>query len=316
MTVDEAVREVSLFHINPLSVISDCLRGFIIAAPGHELVCCDFNSVESRVVNWLAHEEKVLDIFRGDGKIYEHTASQIFRTPIEEVTKEQRQIGKVAELALGFGGGKGAFLAMAKNYGVKVSEEKAEHIKFDFRASRPKLVQYWYDVERAAIGAVLEKRKWVVGFESRISFKRSGSFLFCQLPSKRVLCYPYPKIQAIMMPWGVMKDTLTFMGENSLSHKWERQTSYGAKLVENITQAVARDLLVAAFFRLEKAGYPIVMHVHDEIVCEVPIKAVAEVPENIGSTEEMEKIMAEVPAWAAGLPIQAVGWRGKRYKKG
>lgn len=310
MNPQDAALEISMFHASPISVISDCLRGFLIASPNHDLIAADFNAIESRVVNWLSGEDSVLDIFRSHGKIYEFTASNIYAVPIEAVTKDQRQIGKVAELALGFGGGKGAFLQMAKNYGVKVSEAKAEEIKLAFRESRPKLVQYWYKIERAAIAASRSTvgQIFKAGPPGReVQFKKAGSFLWCRLPSARVLCYPYPKVQLTETPWGEMKDQLTYMGEDSLTHKWERESTYGGKLTENVTQAVARDLLVEAMLRLEERGYPIVMHVHDEIVCEVK--------SGFGSIEEMEKIMEETPAWASGLPIKAAGWKGRRYQK-
>ncbi len=308
MNLEEASQEISMFHGNPLSTLSDCLRGFLIAAPGHNLIAADFSAIESRVVNWLSGEERILDVFRGDGKIYEFTASQIYGVPIEDVTKEQRQIGKVAELALGFGGGKGAFQMMAKTYGVKVSDEKAEEIKLAFRSQRSKLVAYWHAVESAAISALLDAGRSVSAgpFDRKVSFKKSGSFLWCQLPSKRVLCYPYPQVQLNLTPWGTMKDQLTYMAQG-INHKWERQGAYGGLLVENVTQAIARDLLVEAFFRLEERGYSIIMHVHDEIVCEVK--------EGFGSVSEMEKIMEENPRWAMGLPIAATGWMGKRYRK-
>jgi DNA polymerase len=309
VTPEAISNEISLFYGSPLTVISDCLRGFIVAKEGNDLIACDFNAIESRCVNWLSGEEFVLDIFRGHGKIYEYTASKIYGIPIAEVDKDQRQIGKVAELALGFQGGKGAFQMMAKTYGVKVDDEKAEAIKKAFRVSRPKLVSYWDAVESAAITAVLDAGRMVSAgpFERRVQFKKAGSFLWCQLPSKRVLCYPYPQIDELMTPWGTLKESLTYMSESPMTRKWERQKTYGGKLVENITQAIARDLLVEAFFRLEQKGYPVVMHVHDEIV--------SEVKEDFGSVTEMQKIMEEPPSWASGLPIAASGWRGKRYRK-
>lgn len=309
MNSADAAQAISLFYGSPLSVISDCLRGFVIPRQGYDFIAADFNAIESRVLNWLAGQDNVLEVFRQGGDIYVENYSAMFGVPRDTVDKEQRQIGKVSELSLGYQGGVRAFQMMARNYGVKVADKRAEEIKTAFRQARPRVVEYWSAMEKAAISAVLQPGSKVSAgpFDRRVVFKKAGSFLWCQLPSKRVLCYPYPEIQEAQTPWGDVKDQLTFMGEDSLTHKWERQKTYGGSLVENVTQGVSRDLLVEAFFRLEDRNYPVVMHVHDEIVCEVP--------EWAGSVSEMEKIMEEVPAWAVGLPIKASGWRGKRYKK-
>lgn len=298
-----------MFHGSSLSVISDCLRGFLVPKEGHDFIACDFSAIEARVVAWLADEKRVLDIFLGHGQIYEDQAARIYGVALESVTKDQRQIGKVAVLALGFGGGVGAFQAMAKNLGVKVSDEEAEGIKQAWRAANPNIVRYWSQLEAAAKAAVLSPNviKKAGPSGRQVSYIRVGSFLWCKLPSSRVLCYPYPQINACQTPWGETKDMITYMTEDAMTRKWTRVKTYGGSFGENCTQAVARDLLAAAMLRLEAANYPVAMHIHDEAVCEVP--------KDFGSIDEMKKIFELVPAWAIGLPIKAEGWRGDRYRK-
>ncbi len=305
-------KKIDMFHGAPMSRISDCLRGMLMAAPGKKLIACDFSAIEGRVLAWLAGEEKILNVFRGDGKIYEYTASQIYGVPINKITKDdpRRLIGKVATLALGYQGGVKAFQSMAKNYFVKVPEDQAEQIKVAWRERNPNIVQYWYNIERAAIGACQNPgQKFAVGPKDRqVIFLRNGSFLFCRLPSGRAICYPYPKMKVVKTPWGENKDALTYKGEDSFqNYKFVRKTAYGGLLTENVTQAVARDLLSEALFRVEAANYPVVMHVHDE--------AVTEVDQGFGSPRELEEIMCELPAWAKDLPVTASAWTNERYRK-
>lgn len=304
-----ASEQLSIFYDNPITVVSDVLRSFICAEHGKVLRWCDFSAIEARVLAWLAGEQSVLDVFLSGKDIYKFAAMKIFGVSYHEVTKAQRQIGKVAVLALGYQGGRRAFNAMAKNYGVKVSDGEAESIKANWRNGHPKIVKYWEQCNYQAIRAVRNPgTKFSSGPKEReVTYLVKGSFLFCQLPSKRLLTYPYPKIEQAETPWGEMRDVLTYMGEDSLTKKWTRQKAYGGLLVENITQAVARDLLAEALFRLEEKNYPVIFHVHDEVVCEVP--------KGFGSVKEMEDIVSEVPSWAKGLPIAAEGDEGSRYRK-
>jgi DNA polymerase bacteriophage-type len=301
---------IDIMHGAPLDVVASSLRGFICAPEGHELVAVDFSAIEARVLAWLAGEEGVLEIFRTHGLIYEHAAAGIYNVPMAEVTKAQRQIGKVAVLALGYGGGIGAFQSMARNYNVKVADSEADAIKVAWREAHPSIVRYWRELENAAINAVQFGDVCKAGPVGRqVAFKMDGSFLWCRLPSGRVLCYPYPSVKDVEVPWGGTKPALYYWCVNGTTNKWEETSTYGGSLAENVTQAVARDLLAEALLRLDHSGYPVTMHVHDEAVVEIAAKR------DDVTLEHIESLMTEVPKWADGLPIAAEGWRGTRYRK-
>jgi DNA polymerase len=319
---------IDTFYGPTLDALSDSLRGMIIAPPGKDLVAVDFSNVEGRVLAWLAGENWKLEAFknfdRGVGPdIYKLAYSRSFGIPVNEVTKEQRQIGKVMELALGYGGGVGAFQSMAKNYNVHFTDEQADQIKVAWRKAHPRIVAYWSGLE-AALYTLTSGRPMTVGLGygpgRSVTFKKAGSFLWCQLPSKRVLCYPYPEIREVTTPWGEDKDALTYMTvvsnvkakilpDPSASGTWKRISTYGGSICENCTQAVARDLLAEAMLRLDQQGAKIVAHVHDEVVIEIAHDA----PED--ALKRIEAIFAEAPSWAVGLPMAAAGFRAKRYQK-
>lgn len=344
MSLQTARDKIEFFYGPPIQVLSDCLRGFLIASPGCRLIACDFSSIEARVLPWLAGEEAVLDVFRGHGLIYEHSASLIYNVPIGQVTKDQRLVGKVSILSLGYQGGVGAASTMARGYQMSLDaafdslwerarpdqKERAHAVynrlksnpdiqltkreiyaadlmKQMWRERHPNIVQFWYDLEEAATLALQEPgREFRAGKEPRaIRFKTAGSFLWCRLPSGRCLSYPYPKLREVKTPWGQIKTAVTYMGE--MNQKWCRHVAYGGLFAENCTQAVARDLLASALLRVDEAGYPIAAHIHDEIVCDVP--------NGFGSVDEMAALMCASPEWAAGLPVDADGWEGERYRK-
>ena len=314
MRAHAASERIGILYGQPMTVLSECLRGFLMAAPGKELISADFSNIEGRVLAWLAGEMWKVEAFRqfdlGNGHdIYVLGYSKSFHVAVELVVDWMRQIGKVQELALGFGGGKGAFQMMAKGYGIKVSDAQAEEIKVAWREAHPRIVLYWARLEAAAMLAIRQPGTiHVAGPADRpVKYKVSGSFLWCLLPSGRALCYPYPKVEMKMKKWGAEKDTITYMAWDSMKKRWERTETYGGSLSENVTQAVARDCLTDAMFRAEDAGFPVVLHVHDEVVCEI----------DKGSRElkEFEQMMGVIPAWATGLPIAAKGWCGRRYRK-
>ena len=312
-----------LFYGPSLPAISDCIRGMLIAAEGNELVACDFSQVEARALPWLTGQDNVLEVFRTHGKIYEHAASGIYHVPMEEVNWFQRLVGKVSILALGYGGAVGAFQSMAKNYNVKVRDDEAEEIKTNWREANKKTVQYWYDLERAALSAMESNGVYAVGPAGRqVKFRKAGSFLWMLLPSNRTLCYPYPEIRTVMTPWGAEKEALTFMTivdqtkkskvlpDLNSKGRWQRVSTHGGPLAENATQGFCRDLLATAMTAIEAEGISIVIHVHDEPVAEVA-KFRAQY-----ALERMVAIMSRTPSYAPGLPLAAEGWTGRRYRKG
>jgi len=291
---------------DPMEFLSWTLRGALIAGPGKDLLAADYSAIEARVTLWHAMDEAGLDVFRRGEDIYKFTAADVYNVRYAEVNKDQRQMGKQSVLGLGFGMGKDKFKVTCAKYGIHITDEFAELVVRSYRNKYHKVVSFWYDCERAAILAVENPGKiyWV----NRIAYGCQDGFLFCQLPSGRKLAYYDPKIEMKAAPWGEMKPTLTFMGTDAFTKKWARQHTYGGKLVENIVQATARDIMAAAILRAEDTDeYPIILSVHDELI--------AEVDEGQGSVEEFEQLLTVNPAWADGLPIGAEGWRGKRYKK-
>jgi DNA polymerase len=313
---------IDMFYGPVMDALADCIRGMIIAPEGKTLVAVDFNAVEARVLAWMAGEERVLEIFRTHGRIYEQAASDIYQIPIDKIRKADRQIGKVAILALGYGGGKGAFQAMAKGCNVKVTDDEAERIKNVWRNENRMIVRYWYALEEAAIAACIKKDKRTAGPPGReVTFLMKGSFLWCRLPSGRVICYPYPEVREVATPWGELKSTFTYMTMINVNRKgkvlddpgangsWQRISTFGGSLAENVVQGLAACLLRHALRAVDAAGFDITMHVHDEIVAEVPEA------DGAAALARIKTLMTTLPTWATGLPIAADGWHGKRYRK-
>lgn len=331
------------FYEDPSEVLPNLLRGEIIAAPGKKLIVADYSNVEGRVLAWLAGEAWKLQAFRdfdaGHGHdLYKLAYAKAFGVKPDDVTKPQRQIGKVLELALGYGGGAAAFARFAGGYGMNLSEmseyvkstaprsewvdaadsydyfaekkmtgglERTEFIACEvlkrlWRKSNPKIVEFWSNVGRAVQKAIVSRESVRVGY---VSFTRTKSFLVARLPSGRLLCYPSPKTNP-----SVGKDSFTYMGMNQFSRKWEKIESYGAKNVENLTQAVACDLLSEGLLRMDAAGYKTVLTIHDEAITEVP-------DSDEFTFQKMEHLMSELPDWAPGLPLVAAGYEAYVYRK-
>lgn len=368
--------DFSLFYDNPMSILPSLLRGEIIAPKGKKLVVADYSNVEGRVLAWLSGEEWKLDAFREfdtlldvNGKwvtpdvlrrgdhaplardkkgdfihkghdLYKVTYGKTFNVDPGAVTKPQRQMGKVLELALGYGGGAGAFVTFALGYGIDLrdmaravreaidpaiwhdAEESYEWflerkltqglekpvfiacdaVKRAWRKANAKIVGFW-----AAVDAALEKSltEPVSAKAGRyVRFVKRGNYLLATLPSGRHLVYPSPRLGRA----GSNEDRFSYMGAEQYTRRFTRIRSYSAKVVENLTQAVACDLLTNGLLNLEAAGYETVLTVHDEAITEAP-----DTPDY--SFERMERLMAALPPWAEGLPLVAAGYEAYRYRK-
>ena len=284
-------------------VLSQLIRTAFIPSFNSRFIIADFSAIEARVIAWLAGEKWRMDVFNSHGKIYEASASQMFKVPLEKIHKGSplRQKGKIAELALGYGGSKGALISMgALNMGL--TEDELPDFVAAWRKSNPNIVNLWWDIENAAISAVKEMK--TVNMQYGLKFSYRSGILFITLPSGRSLAYIRPRIE-IDERFG--KDKLTYEGIEPNTRKWGRVDTYGGKLTENIIQAIARDCLAESMLRLDDRGYKIAFHVHDEVVLDVP--------NNFGSLEEVEDIMGMDISWAPGLPLRAEAFESNYYKK-
>jgi DNA polymerase len=300
-------QHVRSLYPRPLAVVGDCSRATICAAPGKVLAGADFSSIESRVLAWVAGEQWKLDSYRRFDATHDprdepycETACRIFRVPSGTFSKDcsERSIGKTCDLAFGYAGSVKAF----RKFSDAFTDEEVKQFNKDWRAAHPNIKKLWYRLDRAAWTAVQQRGRVVrCGV---VTFKCDGIFLQLTLPSGRKLSYPQPRII------GDECEQHVVFADNAAGQFTDcrhGQGAYGGLWTENVVSGIARDLLADAMLRIEAAGYPIVLHVHDEVV--------AEVPEGFGSTDEFTRLMTRKPAWALDLPIAAKSWTGKRYCK-
>lgn len=323
---------VEYYFGDAVFTVSGCLRGQFVAAPGKDLICSDYSAIEAVVLAMLAGVQWRIDVFRTHGKIYEASAAMMAKLPVEEVIAHKklhgthhplRDKGKRAELACGYGGWVGAWIAFgADKY---MTEEEMKKATLEWRAASPEIPEFWggqwrrlegggwrkelFGIEGAFVGAILAPGTETEyrGFKCRME----GDALYLRLLSGRYLTYHRPRLQ-LENKYGRDQFAISYEGWNTNPKNgpigWIRIDTYGGRLTENLVQATARDIQWYGMLNLERAGYPIVLHVYDEDV--------AEVPEGFGSIEEFEAIMSTMPPWAADWPIRANGgWRGKRYRK-
>ncbi|HBV3142617.1 TPA: DNA polymerase [Klebsiella aerogenes] len=343
--IDEGIEALKsgcadLLFDNVMELTSSALRGCIMAPAGKKLVVSDLSNIEGRKLAWLAGEQWKLAAFRqydeGTGPdLYKLAYAKAFNITPEDVTKYQRQIGKVMELGLGFGGGVAAFLTFALVYGLDLEElataalpniprdvqreakswydesvkRKATYglservfiacdsLKRLWRRAHPETCDFWYQLERTVRAAIATPKKTL--YCGYLKVRRDGAWLRIQLPSGRALCYPSPSIE---------KGNITYMGINSYSRKWQRLKTYGGKLVENVTQAAARDVLAGNMPLIENAGYSIVLTVHDEVICEAP-------DTDDYTDAALSSLLSTNPEWAPDIPLNAGGFEAYHYRK-
>jgi DNA polymerase len=287
------------------TTLSNCLRAMVCAPEGKSLYVIDFAAIEARVLAWLAGDTPLLEAFRQGVDPYVQMAAKLYHVDPADVTKAQRFVGKICILGLGYGMGGETFQKTCATWGAgDLDREFCDRAVDLYRTSHPAIKRYWYAIDDSAKAAVKNPgRLYQCG--KKIDFRVVRGWLATTLPNGRKIRYYDPQIRDVEASWGNEIPSVTYMGLN-FQHQWERQNTYGGKLAENCTQAVARDLLVEAMGRLERAGYQVIFHVHDEMIVEhdsgVPI-------------ETIEGIVEEVPAWARGCPVNAEGFVSQRYRK-
>ena len=292
----------------PAQVFSQLVRTAFIPSSGNRFVVSDFSAIEARVIAWIAGEDWRLEVFRNDGDIYCESASHIYHVPVVKhgVNGELRQRGKVAELALGYGGAVGAMKQMDTT--GSVPEEEMAGIVRQWRAESPAIVRMWKDCERAAISVITgaQDRRVLRSLQGTSFYMRTvaeAPVLFIGLPSGRPIAYWDPKvIETDMGP------RITYMTQHQTTRKWERCETYGGKLTENIVQSVARDCLAEKMKLLESMGYPVVFHVHDEMILDVPRT-------DTRAAEIVDRVMSEPIDWAPGLPLKGGTYECDFYRK-
>ena len=302
--IDGDLDTIRMIWDNVPDMLSQLVRTAITAAPGHRFIVADYSAIEARVIAWLADEKWRRDVFANNGDIYCASASAMFGVPVVKhgVNGHLRQKGKIAELALGYGGGIGALKAMGADK-MGLSDDELDEIVAKWRKASPHIIQLWWDVDGAAKKAIKNPGFKFRAVHNRIYFVVHHGAMFIELPSGRHLVYIHPEIGENRFGG----ESILYSGMEQTTRKWGRLETYGGKLTENIVQAVARDCLAAAMYRLTEAGYKILMHVHDEVI--------SEMPEGKGGLNDAIRIMTQNESWEDGLIKNADGFESPYYMK-
>lgn len=302
-----------VLHGPPLDLIASLLRACIIAAPGHVLLVADWNAIEARILAWLAGSTILLHLFRTGGDPYKVMASHVYHKAVADIDDDERFLGKTLVLSCGYQCGWRNLQNRIAKEGVEIDDYDAIAAIETYRQSNPEITELWRAMEAAAKDAIMNPGT-VFKHRSGVAFGVKGSILYMKLPSGRFLAYLHPKIEMVTIEGDdgpYEREQITFMGVNPITWRWQRLYTYGGKLTENAVQAIARDTLASGLLRVEAAGYPVVLHVHDEIVVEIDTFDLA-----LGkSLAEFVGLLNVTPDWLGDCPLKVAGWQGRRYRK-
>lgn len=298
--------DFQLNYSNPTQVLSELIRTAFIAKPGCTFHVCDFSAIEARVIAWLAGEQWILDVFKAGGDIYCTTAGKMFNCVVEKhgQNSELRQKGKIAVLALGYGGGVAALEAMGGGR-MGLSQQEEKDIMLRWRQANPHIVRFWGIIEAAAVRAIKTGESTTIHRGIVVAYR--WGMLLITLPSGRTICYPRVNIGIERNDgWRGDHEIIEYEGMNQVTKKWERIRTYGGKLTENVVQAIARDILGYIILRADAAGLNIVFHIHDEIVVEA---------EPGQALQDVENIFSKPIDWCRDLPLKGAGYTTPYYLK-
>lgn len=310
-----SLEELELLTDDVPDVLSQLVRTAIIPREGYEFIVSDFHAIEAVISAWVAGEKWRLEVFRTDGRIYEASASQMFNVPVNTITTPDgkhgenyflRAKGKVAELALGYGGGVGALEKMG---GAKLglTDEEMRNIVYLWRTKSPRIVEMWNKIDGAMRSIIMGTSQFESITNSINIMRENEHFVSIELPSLRKLYYYEPHFTVKQTPYGVNQQSLVYWGRNQTSGKWEEIDTRGSKLFENIVQAIARDILCHAIHNVRLEHLDVVMHIHDETVVETP--------KNTLSVDDINLLMTDLPHWASGMPLTSAGFKTDFYMK-
>ncbi len=303
------LEDLELIFGNSLHLFSALLRPIIKAPSGYKFFNSDLSQIEARMTAWIAKELPILDAYAKGLDVYRVLAAEMYHVLYESVTGDQRQAGKTGVLACGFGGAHKALIKMGEKYGITFTKDEAVRIVNAFRAARSKLVDMWGFFGNAARDALLNPGYKINVKENPLFFFIvKGEWMYLGMPNGQHIHFPFPEWRMWTTPWGQRKEQVTYMSVNSQTRKWERQSSTGASLFQSAVQGLSRDVLMEAHKRVESAGYPVIMTVHDELVSRVPDTADFKLDDFI-------ELFVQNPKWCKDLPLSCDSWEGYRYKK-